>query len=243
MSVGERHDPDRELFGQGLANLAAPVFGGIPATAAIARTAVNVRAGAALEARVADPRRRPGRRSCWPPRRWSSGIPLAALAGVLLATTVRMVEAGSLLALARSTRGDALVLALTFTVTVVFDLVTAVAVGIGVAVVLALRAVARTARLEQVPLEPGDHSAEEHALLAEHIVAYRLDGPLFFAAAHHFLLELSEVADVRVVILRMSRVSTIDATGAHVLGDAITRLQRRGITVLLSGIAPGHDRS
>jgi SulP family sulfate permease len=65
---------------------------------------------------------------------------------------------------------------------------------------------------------------------------------LFFAAAHSFLLELSEIADVRVVILRMSRVSTMDATGAHVLGDAITRLQRRGIVVLLSGIAPGHDQ-
>jgi SulP family sulfate permease len=240
MSVNERHDPDRELFGQGLANLAVPVFGGIPATAAIARTAVNVRAGAAsklaalthavaLAVIVLAAAPLVGR------------IPLAALAGVLLATTVRMVEAGSLIALARSTRGDAVVLILTFTVTVVFDLVTAVAVGIGVAIVLALRAVARTARLEQVPLEAGDHSAEEHALLAEHIVAYRLDGPLFFAAAHTFLLQLSEIADVRVVILRMSRVSTVDATGAHVLGDAVNRLQRRGITVLLSGIAPGHE--
>ncbi|GAB1688624.1 SulP family inorganic anion transporter [Krasilnikovia sp. M28-CT-15] len=240
MSVGEQHDPDRELFGQGLANLAAPVFGGIPATAAIARTAVNVRAGArsklaslthalALAVIVLAAAPLVGR------------IPLAALAGVLLATTVRMVETGSLLALARSTRGDALVLFLTFTVTVVWDLVTAVAVGLGVAVVLALRAVARTARLEQVPLEPGDNSAEEHALLAEHIVAYRLDGPLFFAAAHSFLLQLAEITDVRVVILRMSRVSTVDATGAHVLGDAINRLQRRGITVLLSGIAPGHE--
>src|SRR5690606_10412471 len=73
------------------------------------------------------------------------------------------------------------------------------------------------------------------------IVAYRLDGPLFFAAAHRFLLELSEIADVRVVILRMSRVTTMDATGAQVLGDAIVRLERRGIVVLLSGIDPQHD--
>ena len=101
--------------------------------------------------------------------------------------------------------------------------------------------VAAVVGLEQVPLDPGEHSAEEHALLAEHIVAYRLDGPLFFAAAHTFLLELSDVADVRVVILRMSRVSALDATGAHVLGDAIRRLRGRGITVLLSGITPGHD--
>ncbi|RAO26295.1 putative sulfate transporter YbaR [Micromonospora saelicesensis] len=241
MTVGERHDPDRELFGQGLANLAAPLFGGIPATAAIARTAVNVRAGAAsklaafthavaLAAIVLAAAPLVGR------------IPLAALAGVLLATTIRMVEAGSLWALACATRGDAIVLVLTFAVTVIWDLVTAVAVGVGVAVVLALRAVARSARLEQVPLDPGEHSAEEYALLTEHIVAYRLDGPLFFAAAHTFLLELSEVTDVRVVILRMSRVTTMDATGAHVLGDAIRRLRGRGITVLLSGITPAHDQ-
>ncbi|MGW3782968.1 SulP family inorganic anion transporter [Micromonospora chokoriensis] len=241
MTVGERHDPDRELFGQGLANVATPLFGGIPATAAIARTAVNVRAGAAsklaalthavaLAAIVLAAAPLVGR------------IPLAALAGVLLATTVRMVEAGSLWALARATRGDAVVLVLTFAVTVIWDLVTAVAVGVGVAVVLALRAVARSARLEQVPLDPGEHSAEEYALLTEHIVAYRLDGPLFFAGAHTFLLELSEVADVRVVILRMSRVTTMDATGAHVLGDAIRRLRGRGITVLLSGITPAHDQ-
>ncbi|MFI6600476.1 SulP family inorganic anion transporter [Nonomuraea sp. NPDC050536] len=241
MSVNERHDPDRELFGQGLANLAAPLFGGVPATAAIARTAVNVRAGArsrlaavthavVLAVIVLAASGLVGR------------IPLAALAGVLLATTVRMVEVGSLRAIARSTRSDALVMALTFLVTVALDLVTAVAVGIGVAIVLALRAVARAVKVEQVPLETGDHSEEEHALLAEHIVAYRFDGPLFFAAAHRFLLELSEVADVRVVILRMSRVTTIDATGAQVLGDAITRLEKRGITVVLSGIKPGHDQ-
>nr|WP_233527436.1 SulP family inorganic anion transporter [Micromonospora craniellae] len=241
MTVGQQHDPDRELFGQGLANLASPIFGGIPATAAIARTAVNVRAGASSKLAAfthavalcvivlaAAP--------------LVSRVPLAALAGVLLATTIRMVEASSLRALLRATRADAVVLILTFAVTVIWDLVSAVAVGLGVAAVLALRAVARSARLERVPLDPGEHSAEEHALFAEHIVAYRLDGPLFFAAAHTFLLELTEVADVRVVILRMSRVSTIDATGAQVLGDAISRLRGRGITVLLSGITPGHGQ-
>src|SRR5690606_16377341 len=97
MTVGQRHDPDRELFGQGLANLAAPVFGGVPATAAIARTAVNVRSGAgsklaalthAVVLLVVV--------SAFAPLVGS--IPLAALAGVLLATTVRMVEVTSLLA-------------------------------------------------------------------------------------------------------------------------------------------------
>lgn len=241
MSVGEKHDPDRELFGQGIANLAAPLLGGVPATAAIARTAVNVRAGArsrlaalthaaVLAAIVFTAGGLVGR------------IPLAALAGVLLATTVRMIEVGSLRAITRATRSDGVVLVLTFLVTVVFDLITAVAVGVGLAVVLALRAVARTARVDQVPLETGDHADEERRLLAEHIIAYRLDGPLFFAAAHRFLLELSEVTDVRVVILRMSRISTLDATGAGVIGDAITRLEQQGIAVLISGIKPGHDQ-
>jgi SulP family sulfate permease len=128
----------------------------------------------------------------------------------------------------------------TFGVTVAVDLVTAVCIGVGVAALLALRATARSAHLDLVPLEPGDHGDEEHELLAEHIVAYRLDGPLFFAAAHRMLLDLPDIARVRIVILRMSRVSTTDSTGAHVLGDAIDRLERRGIVVLMSGIDPRH---
>ncbi|SEC30370.1 sulfate permease, SulP family [Streptomyces sp. 3213] len=238
MTVGQKHDPDRELFGQGLANIAAPLFGGVPATGAIARTAVNVRTGAGsrlaslvhavvLAAIV------------FAAAPLVSKIPLAALAGVLLATAIRMVEVGSLKAMARATRSDALILVLTAAATLALDLVYAVILGLVVAGALALRAVAKQARLDQVPLDRGDHSAEEHALLAEHIVAYRIDGPLFFAAAHRFLLELAEVADVRVVILRMSRVTTIDATGALVLKDAVEKLHRRGIAVMTSGIRPG----
>ncbi|WP_010360574.1 STAS domain-containing protein, partial [Streptomyces acidiscabies] len=168
-----------------------------------------------------------------------SKIPLAALAGVLLATAVRMVEVGSLKAMARATRSDAAILVLTAAATLALDLVYAVVIGLAVAGALALRAVALQARLDEVPLDRGDHTAEEHALLAEHIVAYRLDGPLFFAAAHRFLLELTEVADVRVVILRMSRVTTMDATGALVLKDAVDKLRRRGIAVHTSGVRPG----
>ncbi|MGI5461048.1 SulP family inorganic anion transporter [Streptomyces sp. CA-249302] len=241
MTVGQKHDPDRELLGQGLANIAAPLFGGVPATGAIARTAVNVRSGAgsrlaalthaailALIVFAAAP--------------LVSKIPLAALAGVLLATAIRMVEVGSLKAMARATRSDAVILVLTAMATLALDLVYAVIIGLVVAGALALRAVAKQARFDQVPLDRGDHSVEEHALLAEHIVAYRIDGPLFFAAAHRFLLELTEVADVRVVILRMSRVSTMDATGALVLKDVVEKLNRRGIAVMTSGIRPGQRR-
>ncbi len=240
MTVNERHDPDRELFGQGLANVVVPMFGGIPATAAIARTAVNVRAGAGSRlAAVSHAVILLGLVFVAAPL--VSAIPLAALAGVLFATCVRMVEAGSLIVLVRSTRSDAFIVCLTFAVTVVFDLVTAVGVGVAVAIVLALGKVASAARIDEVALEEGDHSDEERALLDEHVIAYRIDGPLFFAAAHRLLLELPDLVEVAVVILRMSRVTTMDATGARVLGDTITRLQRRGIAVLLSGLAPEQE--
>jgi MFS superfamily sulfate permease-like transporter len=241
MSVGQRHDSDRELVGQGLANLASPLFGGIPATAAIARTAVNVRSGASsrlaalthavllLVVVLAA-------------ARWVGEIPRAALAGVLIATAVQMVRVSSLAALLRSTRGDAVVLTITAAATIAFDLVTAVLVGLVVAGFFALQQTARSARLEEMPLDESDHGDEERSLLDEHIVAYRLDGPLFFAAAHDFLLELTDVTRVRVVILRMSRVTAIDATGAHVLADTISRLEHRHVTVLLSGIQPHHEQ-
>jgi SulP family sulfate permease len=241
MSVGQRHDSNRELVGQGLANLGAPLFGGIPATAAIARTAVNVRSGAtsrlaalthALVLLVI----------VLVAAQWVSEIPLAALGGVLVATAVQMVRVSSLTALMRSTRGDAAVLVITAAATLLFDLVTAVLLGLVVAGFVALRQTARTVRLDEIPLDETDHTDEEQSLLHEHIVAYRLDGPLFFAAAHDFLLELSEVSDVRVVILRMSRVTTIDATGAHVLADTVSRLEGRGITILLSGVQSHHEQ-
>ncbi|WP_433410533.1 SulP family inorganic anion transporter [Saccharomonospora azurea] len=244
MTVGQKHDPDRELFGQGLANLAAPLFGGVPATGAIARTAVNVRAGAgsrlaslthaavlAVIVFAAAP--------------LVSAIPLAALAGVLLATAVRMVEVGSVKAMARATRSDGVVLVSTAVATVALDLIYAVLLGMLMAGALALRSIARQARLDQVDLSgdlPGATTDEEHALLAEHIVAYRIDGPLFFAAAHRFLLELPDVTTVSALVLRMSRVSTIDASGALVLKDAIEKLERRGIAVYVSGIRDGHHK-
>ena len=114
-------------------------------------------------------------------------------------------------------------------------------VGLVVAGLYALNQVAKSAHADEVPLDEGEHSAEEQQLLDEHVVAYRLDGALFFGAAHRFLLEIAEVSDVRVVILRLSRVHTIDATGASVLGDTIKTLEGRGITVLLSGIRDEHN--
>lgn len=241
MSDGPRHDPDRELFGQGLANMVTPVFGGMPATGAIARTAVNVRAGARTRvaaivhsltlvlivvfgsALVAE-------------------IPLAALAGVLIVTAVRMVEPHNLRAVMRSTRSDAIVLTVTALATVVFDLIVAVEIGVAAAAVLALRHVARAA--EAVPgsvFVEVDADEEEH-LLAERIVTYRLDGALFFGVAQRFLTELAAVADVKVVILRLPGLQVLDATGAQALGEIVEDLEHRHITVLVKGPRPEHLR-
>src|SRR3954452_9265377 len=240
MTVDERHDPNRELFGQGVANVVTPFFGGVPATAAIARTAVNVRSGgrsrlAAITQSL----------SLLLVIVFAAGgvshIPLAALAGVLIATVVQMVEVSSIRALVRATRGDALVLAATAAATIAFDLVTAVVAGMVIAGLYALRQMALSAVVDETPIDLDDHTQEEQALLDEHVVAYRLDGPLFFGAAHRFLLEVAEISDVRVVILRLSRIRALDATGAAVLADTISTLESKGITVLLSGIQTQHD--
>ncbi len=236
-----RHDSDRELFGQGLANLVAPLFGGMPATGAIARTAVNVRAGArtrvsaAIHAAVlltvvlfAGP--------------VVSEIPLAALAGVLMVTATRMVERHNVMGVVRATRSDALVFGLTAVATVAFDLIVAVEMGLAVAAVLALRtvALAATATPVGVPIEVDD--TVEHALLDERIITYRLDGALFFGAAQRFLTELTEVTDARVVILRLPELQVLDATGAQALGAIVSELEARHITVLLKGARPDHQR-
>src|SRR3954453_1803858 len=138
-----RHDPDRELFGQGLANIVSPLFGGMPATGAIARTAVNVRAGA--RTRVAAATHAVVLAAVV---LFAAGlvakIPLAALAGVLMVTAVRMVEPHNVRAVLRATHSDAAVLVVTAGVTLAFDLLLAVEAGVAVAAVLALRLVARS---------------------------------------------------------------------------------------------------
>lgn len=243
MADAPPHDPDRELFGQGIANLVSPLFGGMPATGAIARTAVNVRAGArtrvaamvhavvlllvvlfgsSLVAR----------------------IPLAALAGVLMVTAVRMVEPRNVRAVVKATRSDAAVLVLTTATTIAFDLIMAVEVGVAVAAVLALRAVSRTAVAQPEALPGTDDVSvdDERLLFHDHIVTYRIDGAFFFGAAHRFLTELTAISDVSVVILRLPQVQVLDATGAQALGEIVATLEARGITVLLKGVRPEHRR-
>lgn len=242
ISDADRHDSDRELVGQGVANIGSGFFGGMPATGAIARTAVNVRAGARtrvsaivhalvllLVVVVLSP--------------LVARIPLAALAAVLMVTAVHMIEFGTVGRILRSTRGDALVLCSTALATVVFDLVVAVEIGLVLAAVIALHALASDAGADRSDLSSVEiGTEEEHELLRRHVVVYELDGALFFGAAQRFLLELADVADVRYVVLRMRRVRLLDATGARAIGDLVERLEHRGITVLLASVSPEHRR-
>ncbi|OJX67066.1 MAG: sodium-independent anion transporter [Micrococcales bacterium 73-13] len=227
-------DADRELVGQGLASVASGLFGGMPATGAIARTAVNVRSGGRtrlasvthavvlllvvyLAASVV------------------AEIPLAALSGVLMVTSVRMVTPSTVRAVVRASRGDAFVFGLTAVVTIAFDLIIAVAIGLVVAAVLALRALARSGSASREPL-PGPAQAGD-----ERIALFRLDGAMFFGAAEAVAAEVERVhGGVEVVVVRMSQIGSLDATGARVITELVQALERRGVTVLLKGIQARH---
>jgi sulfate permease, SulP family len=235
MSATGPYDPDRELVGQGLASVASGFFGGMPSTGAIARTAVNVRSGA--RTRVAavihalllltvvylatGP---------------VSRIPLAALAAVLMVTSTRMISARTVARVLRSTRSDAVTFLVTAVVTVCLDLIEAVEVGIIVAAFFAIRRVAQgsAAVREPVPgpVQPGD----------EQIAVLRLDGAMFFAAADRIsgVITDAEHPDVKVVIIRMSQLEMLDATGAHTLAQIAEELEARGVTVIIKGVRPEH---
>lgn len=233
MSDTGPYDADRELVGQGLASVASGFFGGMPATGAIARTAVNVRTGA--RTRVAA---------------FThavvllvvvlaagglvSRIPLAALAGVLIVTSFRMISAATIRTVVTSSRADAIVFAVTALLTIGLDLIYAVLIGILAAGFFALRTLARSSGVHREalpgPVQPGD----------ERIGLFRLEGALFFGAAERVLERVRGTAGMDVAILRMSQLQILDATGAQVVTELITTLERDGVTVLIKGIRPGH---
>jgi SulP family sulfate permease len=227
------YDADRELVGQGLASIASGFFGGMPATGAIARTAVNLRSGgrtrlaAIIHALVL-------LAVVYLATGIVSQIPLAALSGVLMVTATRMVSLATMRSVVGSTRSDTAVFIVTAIITVSFDLIIAVGIGIAVAAFFTLRRLAQSGGVhrEELPLpgQPGD----------EHIALFRLDGALFFGAADRVLERVTSIRDVSVVILRMSQLQVLDATGAKVITEMIDGLERRGITVLVKGIQPAH---
>jgi len=227
------YSADRELTGQGLASIAAGLFGGMPATGAIARTAVNVRSGArtrlaaAVHAAVL-------LGIVYLASGMVSRIPLAALGGVLMVTAVRMVSRRTVAAILSSTRADAAVFVLTAVITVAFDLIVAIQIGLAAAALFTLRTFASLSSVEREEISgPRDESDG-------HIAVFRLDGAMFFGAAERILQEISQVKDVQVAIIRLSQLRMLDATGAHALVDVISALELRGITVLIKGVRPDH---
>jgi SulP family sulfate permease len=222
------------LVGQGLASVASGLFRGLPATGAIARTAVNTSNGAKTRAAaIMHSLVLLGIVSFPFTIKLVSAVPLAALAGVLLVTADRMVPFATARTLLTLTRQDAALFVLTALVTVSVDLIYAVGIGIVAAAFFALRAMSRAAGVRRLDLPGPAHAGDER------IALYRIDGALFFAAAER-LLDKVGTKDVSVVILSLSSIQIMDSTGAQVLGELVVSLEREGLTVLIEGIQPQH---
>ena len=233
MTVSEKHNSDRELIGQGIANIIVPFFGGIPATGAIARTAVNVRSGGktrlsgvihgvtiALIMLTLAP--------------LASQIPLAALAGILMVTSARMIEWEAVKLLIKADHADLGVMLLTWFITIGFDLILAVEVGLIAAGALFIKRMSELdlAKIPEAEVFPPGLPLE----LSRAIAVYRVDGPLFFGAAERFVTFLREEPKVKYLILRMRFVPNMDTTGLVALEDIYQDLNRRGCRLLLSGL-------
>nr|WP_092556053.1 SulP family inorganic anion transporter [Herbiconiux ginsengi] len=233
LSTAGDYLPDRELLGQGLASIASGLFGGMPATGAIARTAVNARSGArtrmaaivhSLVLLVI----------VYAASTVVSVIPLAVLAGVLMVTAVTMIPVPAIRAIFRSSRADALVFTVTALVTVSVDLIYAVLIGFAIAALFALRNLAGSGGVHREVLEGPVRAGDER------IAVFRIEGALFFGTAEKVVQTINDVHDISVVILRLSRMQLLDSTGAHTLAELVRDLERRGVTVLVKGVRPEH---
>ncbi len=235
--AGTRHDPDAELIGQGLGNVVAPFLGGIPATAAIARTATGIRAGASspiaavvhaavVLMAVVSLATLLGR------------IPLAALAALLLVVAWNMSEARHFTRILRvAPAGDRIVLVTVFLLTVLFDMVLAVAAGMVLAAMLFIK---RSIDLTETRLwMPDGHTFPHEVEVSDDIAVYDVNGPLFFGAAHKALKILRHVdRRVRVVILDMRDVSMMDMTAIVVLESILRQFERDGIPLVINELEP-----
>lgn len=243
--TGRRHRSNCELVGQGVANIASALFGGMCVTGTIARTATNVRAGAhgpiagMLHAvfllaflLLAAP--------------LASYIPLAALAGVLGVVAWNMVEKQAFATLLRASRGDAAVLLTTLLLTIFRDLTEAIVVGFALGSVLFIHRMSKTTAIEmQTPLVAEDvpddaHGArrpyEEQTANDPNVVVYRISGAFFFGAAASIGSVLDRIADThRVLVIDFASVPFLDSTGAHAIERLAQKRSRRGVKVVLTG--------
>ena len=244
--IGGRHRSNMELVAQGVANIVCPLFGGIPATGAIARTATNVKNGGRTPVAgmmhsltllvitlVAG--------------RWASFIPMATLAAILVVVAYHMSEWRAFLAELRSPKSDVAVLLTTFLLTVVIDLTVAIEVGMVLAAFLFIRRMAAVTDVSAVTREINDEFDEDsedgelrtarRRNVPKGVEIYEINGPFFFGAAETFKDTLARVAEKpKVLIIRMRHVRALDSTGMHALRDVVHRTRRDGTVVLLADV-------
>jgi len=250
--IGTRHKSNMELVAQGVANIASPVFGGIPATGAIARTATNIRSGGrtplagmvhALTLMLI----------LVFAGQWAAKVPLAALAAILVLVAYHMSEWRSFAGLLRAPKSDVFVLVVTFALTLFVDLTVAVQVGVVAASLLFMRRMAEVTNIEGVSGELSDTSAIDDPesitqvrkrkrtlsgrVIPKDVEIYEVNGPFFFGAADKIREVVSEIEKPpRVLILRMRNVPAIDATGIHALGQLALKCKSQSTLLILSEV-------
>ena len=240
--IGGRHRSNMELVAQGGANMLSALFGGIPATGAIARTATNVKNGGRTPIAgivhaltllaimlVAAP--------------LAGKIPLACLAGVLVVVAYNMSEWRSFVNILKGDRHDVAVLLVVFFITVFFDLILAIEVGMVLAAFIFMKRMSDITDLKQVMTEGSEALiADEVKDIPPGVLVFDISGPLFFGAAQKFQDVLGEINDKhRIVVLRMKNVPLIDATGLHRLKDIVLQMERGGRRVFLTDLDPRVD--
>ncbi len=246
--IGDKHDSNTELIAQGAANIITPLFGGIPATGAIARTMTNINNGG--KSPVA------GMVHAvvlllillflMPLARF---IPMACLAGVLVVVSYNMSGWRTFRALLKNPKSDVTVLLLTFFLTVVFDLTVAIEWGLVIACVLFMRRVMETTEISVIKNEIDPNKEldidihEEHLIIPKGVEVYEINGPYFFGIATKFEETMAMLGDrPKVRIVRMRKVPFIDSTGIHNLENLCRMSQKEKITIVLSGVNPKvHD--
>ena len=242
--IGGRHRSNMELVAQGIANIASPLFGGIPATGAIARTATNIKNGG----------RTPVAGMVHALTlllitlffgRWAALIPLATLAAILVVVSYHMSEWRTFRGELTAPKSDVVVLITTFALTVIIDLTVAIEVGMVLAAFLFMRRMAEVTNISVVTREladeDGDDEDDPNAVrdrsVPDGVEVFEINGPFFFGAAEQFKDTLNEVArKPNVLIIRMRAVPAIDSTGLHVLQELARRYRQEGTLLLLSDV-------
>ena len=240
--IGDRHDSNTELIAQGIANFVSPIFGGIPATGAIARTMTNINNGG--KSPVAGivhavvlllillflmP--------------LAQYIPMACLAGVLVIVSYNMSGWRVFKGLLKNPKSDVTVLLITFFLTVIFDLTVAIEVGLVIACVLFMKRVMETTQISVITdeIDPNKESDlevhEEHLIVPEGVEVYEINGPYFFGIATKFEEIMARLGDrPKIRIIRMRKVPFIDSTGIHNLTTLCKMSQKENIHIILSGV-------